>query len=66
MLVLSRKKDQTLIVGDAVLTVSRLDGNRVRIAIDAPKTVKVLRGEIAQANQWPLGHPMRKDANDVA
>ncbi len=66
MLVLSRKEDQKLIVGDVVLTFSELTGNRVRIAIDAPQNVRVLRGEIARPEQWPMGHVMRKESTDAA
>ena len=45
-LVLSRKVDQTLIIGDSVITVSRIKGNSVRLAIDAPNSVGIMRGEL--------------------
>ena len=48
MLVLSRKVDQQIMIGDDIqLTVVRLDGNRVRIGISAPRDVRILRGELA-------------------
>lgn len=48
MLVLSRKLGESLRIGDDVtVTVVRVAGNKVRIAISAPKDVRVLRGELA-------------------
>lgn len=47
MLVLSRKVDQSLQLGpDITLTVLAIDGDRVKIGIDAPRTVPVLRQEL--------------------
>ncbi len=47
MLVLSRKPGESLLIGnDVVLTVVEVRGNRVRIGIEAPKEVKVLREEL--------------------
>ena len=47
MLVLSRKTDQTIKIGDQItVTVVRLDSGRVRIGIDAPDEMKILRGEV--------------------
>lgn len=48
MLVLSRKEQETIVIGsDVVLTVVRIDGGRVTIGIDAPKSVHILRGELS-------------------
>lgn len=47
MVVLSRKETESIYIGhDTVLTVRRIAGNRVTIAVDAPREVKVLRGEL--------------------
>ncbi len=47
MLVLSRKKDESIVIGDSVVVhVQAIRGNRVLIAIDAPPEVKVVRGEL--------------------
>lgn len=47
MLVLSRKEGEQLLIGDdVVLTVNRISGNRVAIGIDAPKHVRIVRGEL--------------------
>ena len=47
MLVLSRRIEETLIIGDDIkVTVLGISGNQVRIGIDAPKKVSVHREEI--------------------
>ncbi len=57
MLVLSRKKDETIILKapnmeDIKITVVRIDNkNKVRIGIEAEKEITVLREELAGDNQ---------------
>ena len=47
MLVLSRKIDEAIILGDDVkITVLGLEVDRVRIGIDAPKNVRIFREEL--------------------
>jgi carbon storage regulator len=47
MLILTRRVGETVIVGDNVrVTVVGLNGNQVRLGIDAPKDVEVHREEI--------------------
>ena len=47
MLVLNRKPQQAIKIGDDIyVTVCRVDGNKVRLAIDAPKDVPVWREEL--------------------
>lgn len=47
MLVLSRKEQQTIRIGDdVVITVYQIGRDRVRLAIDAPKKMMILRGEL--------------------
>jgi len=54
MLVLRRKKDQTLIInGDIKITVARVDGNGVRLAIEAPDQVSIVRGELRESAAAP-------------
>ena len=50
MLVLSRKVGERIHVGDnIVLEIRRIAGNRVTLALEAPRTVRILRGELEQA-----------------
>ena len=47
MLVLTRKENEKIRIGeDIVLTVVRTSGDRVRIGIEAPIDVQVLRSEL--------------------
>ena len=52
MLVLSRKTAQTVMIGsDIRVTVVRLEGNQVRIGIEAPNDVRILRGELLDESE---------------
>lgn len=52
MLVLSRRIDETLVIGNNIkVTVLGINGNQVRIGIDAPKDVVVDRLEVAQRKE---------------
>ncbi len=47
MLVLSRKVGESIVIGGHVtLTVSRVIGNRVALAFDAPRQVQIRRSEL--------------------
>ena len=49
MLVLSRKQKQAICIGDDIqITVVQVSGNRVRLAIEAPKHIAIHRDEIAK------------------
>jgi carbon storage regulator len=48
MLVLSRKVGEKVFVGnDIVVTVVEIRGNQVKLGIQAPEDVRILRGELA-------------------
>jgi carbon storage regulator len=52
MLVLSRRKDETIMIGDSVeITVVDIRGDTIRLGITAPRTVSVHRKEIYDAIQ---------------
>ncbi|NRF93653.1 carbon storage regulator CsrA [Paenibacillus frigoriresistens] len=52
MLVLSRKKGESIMIGDQVeLTILSVEGESIRIGINAPKSVEVYRKEIYLAIQ---------------
>jgi carbon storage regulator len=47
MLVLGRKTDESLIVGsDIVITILGIEGDRVKVGINAPKHITILRSEV--------------------
>ena len=48
MLVLSRKTRETIQISDNIsVTILRISGNTVRIGIDAPRQIRVIRGELS-------------------
>lgn len=52
MLVLSRHRDESIIIGDnIVITVVDVRGDKVRIGIDAPTEIPVHRQEVYEAIQ---------------
>jgi carbon storage regulator len=47
MLVLTRRISEKFIVGNnVVITVLKVDGNQVRIGIEAPREISVIRSEL--------------------
>ena len=53
MLVLSRKQNQTIIVnGNIRIQLVGISGNTVRLGIDAPRDISIMRGELIEANQF--------------
>ncbi len=50
MLVYSRKRDESLVIGDEiVVTVVDIRGDKVRLGIDCPEELSVYRGEVLEA-----------------
>lgn len=47
MLVLSRKSDEEILIGDVVVKVLRVRGRVVQIGIDAPRDIPIQRRECA-------------------
>ena len=52
MLVLSRKKDEVIVVGDAIeITIVDIRGDQVKVGVTAPKSISIHRKEIYDAIQ---------------
>lgn len=50
MLVLSRKSGERIHIGENItIEIRRVAGNRVTLALEAPRDVRILRGELNQA-----------------
>ncbi len=50
MLVLSRKKDESIVINDDItITIIEIRGDKVRLAIEAPRDVPVHRMEVYNA-----------------
>jgi carbon storage regulator len=55
MLVLSRRESERIRLGDSiVITVVKVAGERVRLGIEAPADVLVLRGELERRTEEPM------------
>lgn len=49
MLILTRRIDEKILIGDdIVVCVLDIEGNRVKLGLDAPKNIAILREEIHQ------------------
>jgi len=63
MLVLSRKLNETIVIGDNIrVTLLGIDGDKIKLGVDAPRDVKVFREELLEAtrstNVQALGAPI--------
>jgi len=67
MLVLSRKKDESIIIRDNIIvTVVEVRGDKVRLGIDAPKDVPVHRREIYDAIKRSDGSQVESSENPTS
>jgi len=69
MLVLSRQRDESIMIGDnVVVTVVDIRGDKVRLGIEAPSEIPVHRQEVYEAIQRENtrgGKPGPEDAPDA-
>lgn len=66
MLVLSRKSGERILVGDQVsITVVRIGPNSVRLGIDAPRNLSILREELCEGDELQEGQFVDIDLNDA-
>ena len=62
MLVLSRKKDEKIVIGDNIeIMVVEIRGDKVRLGINAPREVSVHRGEVYDAIKREENYENRKN-----
>jgi carbon storage regulator CsrA len=61
MLILTRKIDQAIVIqGDIKIMVLGVERDRVKIGIDAPANVTVLREELMEQQSLPEPTPLRR------
>ena len=52
MLVLSRKLNETILIGDNIkVTILGIDGDKIKLGVDAPRDIKVFREELIEATK---------------
>ncbi len=67
MLVLSRQRDETIMIGDDIeITVVDIRGDKVRLGIAAPSSVPVHRKEVYEAIQRENREASRVKTEDLA
>ena len=64
MLVLSRKAGESIHIDNVKVTIVRLDRNRVRIGIEAPAEMKIMRGELLPENTFVPDESMVEPQTD--
>jgi carbon storage regulator CsrA len=66
MLVLTRKFQQQIKIGDQItVTILRVKGQTVRVGIDAPREVRVVRGELPPEDQKAADRAAEQVSADI-
>ena len=62
MLVLSRKIGEKIVIGnEIVVTVLKVEGNKVRLGIEAPDQIRIMRSEL----MWWRDKPVEKETESI-
>jgi carbon storage regulator len=66
MLVLSRKKDEKIVIGDNIsIMVVEIRGDKVRLGIEAPRDISVHRREVYDAIKRKENEAVETDAFEI-
>lgn len=53
MLVIERKVGESILIGDNIrIVLSDINGGKAKIAIDAPREIKILRNELVETSEF--------------
>lgn len=66
MLILTRKTGQGFLIGDDIeISITEISGDKVRVGINAPKHIKVLRTELSQTVESNQQAASKADSNSL-
>ncbi|XAM00999.1 carbon storage regulator CsrA [Phycisphaeraceae bacterium D3-23] len=66
MLVLSRQRDETIMIGDEIeITVVDIRGDKVRLGINAPRSIQVHRKEVYEAIRRENADASKVEVDDL-
>lgn len=66
MLVVSRKKDESIIIGENIkVTVVEIAKDRIRLGVDAPESVKIVRSELYDTEKFNMQAAINKPSIDI-
>jgi len=64
MLIITRKKGESLMIGDDIeITISKIEDGSVKIGINAPKSISILRKELYEQVKDENKQAIRVDMN---
>lgn len=64
MLVIKRKLNESIIIGDNIeIIVSEISGDKVKLAIDAPNEIKIIRKELKDTLEFNKSAVNNKKSN---
>lgn len=66
MLVITRKKDEGLLIGDNIkITVVDIGRDRAKIGIEAPENVRIIRNELYDTERFNMQAAVNKPSADI-
>ncbi len=67
MLVMTRKKNESIIINEEIeIVILESDHQRVKIGVQAPKSMKIMRKEVLEAVKCENQEAVHVDLNDLA
>jgi carbon storage regulator len=66
MLVIKRKESESIMIGDDIeIIISEISQDKVKLAINAPKEVKIIRKELADTCEFNITASEKIDKNSI-